>query len=165
VAASGLAELLASMEESSWCESRDELLVGRLRDWQRHPPPAGTEWPAAMIANAFGEAAVVDAPEQPPVPASEAGRGGTTTDAEVTTEAAELPSAHVHCPPDQGPRGDVPSKSWRIGRSFVAQTHALAVVAPPAPAAQSLGAISGVGAPLSKLDLKQSSWRRVRSEV
>jgi hypothetical protein len=31
------------------------------------------------------------------------------------------------------PRGDVLSKSWRLCRSLAAQTHVLAVVAPPAP--------------------------------
>jgi hypothetical protein len=32
------------------------------------------------------------------------------------------------------PRGDVPSKSWRLGLSLAAQAHFLAVVAPIAPA-------------------------------
>jgi hypothetical protein len=40
-------------------------------------------------------------------------------------------------------------KSWRTGLSFAAKTHVLAVVAPTAPAAYSLGVASGVDAPLS----------------
>jgi hypothetical protein len=50
------------------------------------------------------------------------------------------------------PRGDVLSKSWRPSGNLAAQTaqaHVLALVAPPAPAAKSLGVASGVDAPLS----------------
>jgi len=41
------------------------------------------------------------------------------------------------------------SKSWRLGGSLAAQTHTLAVFAPPAPVAQCLGEASGIDAPLS----------------
>jgi hypothetical protein len=50
------------------------------------------------------------------------------------------------------PRGDVLTKSWRLGRSFAAQTHVLAAVAPPAPTAQSLGASAW---PLASMPLYQ----------
>ena len=69
------------------------MSAGRVHDLQRHPPPADSGWSAAMIANAVGEAALVDEPEQPPAPASEAGRGAATADAEVKTKEARPPSA------------------------------------------------------------------------
>jgi hypothetical protein len=43
-------------------------------------------------------------------------------------------------------RGDAPSKSWGLGRSLAAQTLVFAVVVPLAPAAQCLGAASGIDA-------------------
>jgi len=48
------------------------------------------------------------------------------------------------------PRGNAPSKSWRLARSLAAQAHALAVVAPPTPAAKFLDVASGVDTSLSK---------------
>jgi hypothetical protein len=36
--------------------------------------------------------------------------------------------------------------SWGLGRSLATQTHVVTVVVPPAPAAHSLGAVSGVDA-------------------
>ena len=72
VAASGLAELLASMGAGSWIESRGEPSVNGRSDWQR---PAGDEWATGKIAYAVGGTALVDESEQPPPPASEAERG------------------------------------------------------------------------------------------
>jgi hypothetical protein len=72
VAASGLAELLASLGAGSWSESRGEPLVNGRNDWQG---PAGDEWATGKIAYAVGGEALVGELEQPPAPASEAGRG------------------------------------------------------------------------------------------
>jgi len=48
-----------------------------------------------------------------------------------------------------GANRERPSKNWRLGRGFAAHAHVLAVVAPPAPAPQSLRVASGVDVPLS----------------